>query len=58
MQGQAHILISLKNIKEDLKFKVVDNVRISKNKNISAKGYSPNCSKEVFVNKKVENTVP
>ena len=34
-----------------------DHVRISKNKNIFAKGYTPNWS-EVFVIKKVKNTVP
>ena len=39
------------------KFKVGDHVRISKCKNIFAKGYMPNWSEEVFVIKKVENTV-
>ena len=34
-----------------------DNVRISKYKNIFAKGYVPNWSGEVFVIKKVKNTV-
>ena len=42
----------------DPKFKVGDYVRISKYKNIFAKGYTPNCSEEVFVIKKVKNTVP
>ena len=37
---------------EDLKFKVGDHVRISKYKNIFAKGYMPNWSEEVFVIKK------
>ena len=45
------------NIK-DPKFKVGDHVRISKYKNIFAKGYVPNWSEEVFVIKKVKNTVP
>ena len=36
----------------NLKFKVGDHVRISKYKNIFAKGYTPNCSEEVFVIKK------
>ena len=44
--------------KKSPKFKVGDNVRISKYKNIFAKGYTPNCSEEVFVIKKVKNTVP
>ena len=43
--------------KKDLKFKVGDHVRISKYKNIFAKGYMPNWSEEVFVIKKVKNTV-
>ena len=43
---------------EDPKFKVVDRVRISKYKNIFAKGYTPNWSEEVFVIKKFKNTVP
>ena len=40
------------------KFKIGDHVRISKYKNIFAKGYTPNWSEEVFVIKKVKNTVP
>ena len=44
--------------KKDPKFKVGDHVRISKYKNIFAKGYTPNWSEEVFVIKKVKNTVP
>ena len=43
---------------KDLKLKIGDVVRISKYKNIFAKGYVPNWSKEVFVITKVENTVP
>ena len=42
----------------DPKFKVGDHVRISKYKNISAKGYTPNSSGEVFVIKTIKNTVP
>ena len=34
----------------DPKFKVSDHVRISKYKNISAKGYASICSGEVFCN--------
>ena len=40
------------------KFKVDDHVRISKYKNIFAKGYAPHWSEEIFVIKKVKNTVP
>ena len=43
---------------KDPKFKVGDRVRISKYRNIFAKGYTPNWSEEVFVIKKVKNTVP
>ena len=42
----------------DSKYKVGDHVRVSKYKNIFAKGYTPNWSEEVFVTKKIENTVP
>ena len=42
---------------KDPKFKVGDYVRISKYKNIFAKGYTQNWSEEVFVIKKVKNTV-
>ena len=44
--------------KKDPKFKVGDNVRISKYKNIFAKGYTLNWSEEVFVVNKIENAVP
>ena len=43
--------------KRNPRFKVGDHVRISKCKNIFAKGYAPNWSEEIFVIKKV-NTVP
>ena len=46
------------NNKEGSKFKVCGHVRISKYKNIFAKGYVANWSEEVFVIKKVKNTVP
>ena len=44
--------------KKDPKFKVGDQVIISKYKNIFAKGYTPNWSEEVFVINKIKNTVP
>ena len=43
---------------KDPRFKVGDHVRISKYKNIFAKGYTPNWSEEVFVIIEVKNTVP
>ena len=42
---------------KDSKFKAGDHVRISKYKNIFAKGCTPNLSEELFVIKKVRNTV-
>ena len=42
---------------KDSRFKVGDHVRISKHKNIFAKGYTPNRSEEIFVVKKIKNTV-
>ena len=44
--------------KKSPKFKVNDHVRISKYKNIFAKGYVPNWSEEVFIVNKIKNTVP
>ena len=44
--------------KKDPKFKIGDHVRISKYKNIFAKGYTPNWSEEIFIVKKIKNTVP
>ena len=43
---------------KDPKFKVGNHVKISKYKNIFAKGYTANWPEEVFVIKKVKNTVP
>ena len=43
---------------KDPKLKVGDHVRTSKYKNDFAKGYAPNWSEEVFVIKKIKNTVP
>ena len=43
---------------KDSRFKVGDRVRISKFKNIFAKGYTPNCSTEIFIVNKINDTVP
>ena len=40
------------------RFKVGDRVRIFKFKNIFAKGYTPNWSKEIFIVDKINDTVP
>ena len=43
---------------KDSRFKVGDRVRISRYKNIFAKGYTPNWSKEIFIVDKTNDTVP
>ena len=43
---------------ENPKYKIGDTVRTSTYKNIFSKRYTSNCPKEVFVIKKVKNTVP
>ena len=53
-----HILILKKEVNDkDPKRKVGDHVRISKYKNIFAKGYPPNWSEEVFLVSKIKNIV-
>ena len=44
--------------KKDSRFKIGDRVRISKFKNIFAKGYTPNWSREIFIINKINDTVP
>ena len=58
VKDNTYINTSKKINYKDPKFKVGDRVRISKYKNIFAKRYMPNWSEEVFVIKKVKNTVP
>ena len=58
VKANTYINTSKKINYKDPKFKVGDRVIISKYKNIFAKGYMPNWSEEVFVIKKVKNTVP
>ena len=43
---------------KDPKYKIADHLKISKYKNIFAKGYVRNWSEEVFMIKKIKNTVP
>ena len=43
---------------KDTRFKVGDRVRISKFKNIFAKGYTPNWSTEIFIVDKINDAVP
>ena len=39
-------------------YNVGDRVRISKFKNIFAKGYTPNWSREIFITNKINDTIP
>ena len=57
VKDNTYINIDKENNDKGPKFKVRDRVRISKYKNIFAKGYTPNWSEEVFLIKKVKNTV-
>ena len=58
VKDNSYINTSKEIKNKDPKFKVGDHVRISKYKNIFAKWYMPNWSEEVFIIKKVKNTVP
>ena len=44
--------------KKGPEFKINDHVRISRYKNIFAKGYVPNWSEEVFIVNEIKNTIP
>ena len=57
-KDNTYIDIGKESNDEDPKFKIGDIVRISKYKNTFVKGYTPNWSEEVFVIKKVKNTLP
>ena len=58
LKDNTYINTSKKSDYKDPTFKVGDRIRISKYKNIFAKRYMPNWSEEVFVIRKVKNTVP
>ena len=58
LKSSSYIDINREISDKDPAFEVGDYVRISKCKNIFAKGYSPNWSEKVFVIKKVKNNVP
>ena len=54
VNSRTYIDFGIEHNEKDPKFKVGDHVRISKYKNIFAKGYTPNWSEEVFVIKKLK----
>ena len=57
VKPSIHIEFNKETSKEGPEFKVDDHVRISKHENIFAKGYVPNLSEDVFIIKKVKNTI-
>ena len=57
VKDNTYINTNKKINNKDPKFKVGDRVRVSKYKNVFAKGYVPNWSEEVFVVNKIKNTV-
>ena len=58
VKDNTYINVDKETNDKDPKFKVDHRVKIPKYKNIFAKGYIPNWSEEIFVIKKVKNTVP
>ena len=57
VKNNTYINIGKEVNDEDPKFKVDDHVRISKYKNIFAKGYTSSWSEEIFVTKELKKTV-
>ena len=57
VKDNTYINIDKEVNNKDPKLKVGDHVRISKYKNIIAKGQTPNCSEEIFVIREIKNTV-
>ena len=58
VNSSPYIDFNKENNNDEPKFKVGDHARISEYKKCFAKGFVPNWSEEVFVIKKVKNTVP
>ena len=57
VKSNTYLNSSMESNDEDPKFKIGNIVRISKYKNIFAKGYAPNWSEKVFMTEKVKKTV-
>ena len=58
VKSNTYIESSEESNNKNPKFKIGDFVVVSKYKNIFAECYAPNWSEEIFVIKKVKNTVP
>ena len=56
--GDSYVRYDENRNKKDPKLKGGDYVRISKYKNIFAKGYTPNWSEKVFAINKIKNAIP
>ena len=57
-KGDSYVEYNEDCNKKGPEFRVNDHVKISKYKNIFAKGYVPNWSEEVFIVNEIKNTVP
>ena len=57
VKASTYVDFNVEKMIKILILSLVEYVRISKNKNIFAKGYVPNWSEKVFMIKKVKNTV-
>ena len=58
VKGNTYINIGKEVNDNDPKFKVGDNVRMSKYKKVFAKAYTPSWTEETFVIKGIKNVVP
>ena len=58
VKSSTYFDFEIESIDKDPKVTVRHHTRISKYKNIFAKGYTPNWSEEVFLIKKLKNHVP
>ena len=57
VNSSTYVDSGVQNNDEDPKFKVRDHIRLSKYEKVFAKGYTSNWYEEVFVIKKVKNTL-
>ena len=58
VKSDSYAEYNIDSNEKDPKFKVGDHGKISKHKNIFAKGYAPDWSEEVFFISRIKNTVP
>ena len=58
LKPDSYAEYSVESNEKDFKFQVGDHVRLSKYKNIFAKGYAPDWLEDVFMIIKIKDTVP